>query len=75
MHEALLIIDVQNDYFSGGACELYHAYDAENKIIQLIKESRKQGRPIINWLQMGVPLWIWKYQEKSYRLRLFKKLF
>lgn len=47
MHEALLIIDVQNDYFPGGACELCHAYDAENKIIQLIKESRKQKRPII----------------------------
>lgn len=32
MHEALLIIDVQNDYFPSGACELYHAYEAEKKI-------------------------------------------
>lgn len=47
MHEALLIIDVQNDYFPGGACELYHAYEAEKKIQQIISESREQGRPII----------------------------
>lgn len=47
VHEALLIIDVQNDYFPGGACELYHAYEAEKKIQQIISESREQGRPII----------------------------
>ena len=29
MREALLIIDVQNDYFPGGANELVHPYEAE----------------------------------------------
>ncbi|MBR3283162.1 MAG: cysteine hydrolase [Ruminococcus sp.] len=47
MKEALLIIDVQNDYFPGGACELYHAREAEDNIIRLIDESRKAGRPIV----------------------------
>ncbi len=47
MKEALLIIDVQNDYFPGGACELWKAYEAENKIKILIQESRTLGRPII----------------------------
>lgn len=47
MREALLIIDVQNDYFPGGTCELFHAYEAEKKIQSLIKESRTQERPII----------------------------
>lgn len=47
MREALLIIDVQNDYFPGGTCELYHAYEAEKKIQLLIQESRTQKRPII----------------------------
>lgn len=47
MKEALLIIDVQNDYFPGGTCELYGAYEAENKIRALIEESRKTNRPII----------------------------
>lgn len=47
MKEALLIIDVQNDYFPGGTCELCGAYEAENKIKTLIKESRKTDRPII----------------------------
>ena len=30
MKEALLIIDVQNDYFPGGANELSHPFEAEN---------------------------------------------
>lgn len=47
MQEALLIIDVQNDYFPGGTCELYKAYEAEDRIISLIKESRTLLRPII----------------------------
>ena len=47
MKEALLIIDVQNDYFPGGRCELYNTYEAEKRIISLIKESRILQRPII----------------------------
>ena len=47
MQEALLIIDVQNDYFPGGTCELYKAYEAEDKIKSLIKESRTLMRDII----------------------------
>ena len=45
--EALIIIDVQNDYFPGGACELCNAYEAEKKIQSLIKESRAQNRPVV----------------------------
>ena len=47
MKEALLIIDVQNDYFPGGANELSHPFEAENRIRGLIAESRACGRPVI----------------------------
>ena len=47
MKEALLIIDVQNDYFPGGANELSHPSEAEKRIRQLIAESRVCGRPVI----------------------------
>ena len=47
MKEALLIIYVQNDYFSGGANELVRPYEAEKRIQELIAESRAIGRPII----------------------------
>ena len=47
MKEALLIIDVQNDYFPGGTCELYHPYEAEKVIQNLISESRRINRPIV----------------------------
>lgn len=55
MKEALLVIDVQNDYFPGGACELYHAYEAEKKIQSCIKESRKMGRPVIYMQHFNPP--------------------
>lgn len=38
MKEALIIIDVQNDYFPGGTCELVHPYEAEKVIRDLIAE-------------------------------------
>ena len=47
MKEALIIIDVQNDYFPGGTCELYHPFEAEKVIQNLIAESRKINRPIV----------------------------
>ncbi len=47
MKEALIIIDVQNDYFPGGACELYRPLEAEKKIKELIDDSRASGRKII----------------------------
>ena len=46
MKEALLIIDVQNDYFPGGANELSHPFNAEKRIQELIAESRICGRPV-----------------------------
>ena len=47
MGEALLIIDVQNDYFPGGANELVRPLEAERKIRELIADSRIKGRPVI----------------------------
>ena len=47
MREALLIIDVQNDYFPGGTNELVHPYKAEQRIRELIADSRAVGRPVI----------------------------
>ncbi len=47
MKDALIIIDVQNDYFPGGTCELHKPYEAEKKIMELIRESRSAGRKIV----------------------------
>lgn len=47
MKEALLIIDVQNDYFPGGANPQHRALEAEAVIQKWIADSRKVGRPII----------------------------
>ena len=45
MKEGLLIIDVQNDYFTGGKCELYQSEKALNAIKELIKYFRENNLP------------------------------
>ena len=45
MKEGLLIIDVQNDYFTGGKCELYQSEKVLNAIKELIKYFRENNLP------------------------------
>ena len=47
MKKALLIIDVQNDYFPNGKCQLYKPEVALNAIKDLLKDFRKQDLPVI----------------------------
>lgn len=46
MREALLIIDVQNDYFTGGKCALYEPELALQAVKQLLHQCRKDEIPI-----------------------------
>lgn len=46
MKQALLIIDVQNDYFPNGKFELSHADAALEKVLALQSQFRKQQLPI-----------------------------
>lgn len=45
--QALLIIDVQNDYFPGGRMELTGAVEALAAIRRVLTRFREQGRPVI----------------------------
>lgn len=47
MKKALLLIDVQNDYFPNGKCELYKPEIALNTIKNLLKSFRKHNLPVI----------------------------
>ena len=47
MKKALLIIDVQNDYFPYGKCQLYKPEVALNTIKDLLEHFRKQDLPVI----------------------------
>lgn len=44
---ALIVIDVQNDYFSGGASALPNAEQALPNILRLISQARKRGEPVV----------------------------
>ena len=46
--KALLIIDVQNDYFEGGKSELYNSHKALMNIEKVLKLFREKGLPIIH---------------------------
>jgi nicotinamidase-related amidase len=44
---ALIVIDVQNDYFPGGAWALPHAERALPRIQRLIEAARERGEPVV----------------------------
>lgn len=46
MKEALLLIDIQNDYFQGGKMELAGMEDAAKKAADLLKAFRTAGKPV-----------------------------
>ncbi|MGE4265964.1 MAG: cysteine hydrolase family protein [Deferribacterales bacterium] len=47
MKQALLVIDIQNDYFSGGSMELTGAEAAAGKAAEVIKKFRERKLPVI----------------------------
>jgi nicotinamidase-related amidase len=48
MHTALLLIDIQNDYFPGGAMELAGSVEAGQRAATLLAAFRRTGRPVIH---------------------------
>jgi nicotinamidase-related amidase len=47
MSRALLVIDVQNEYFPGGGLPLHQAEEVEGKIVAAMAEARRAGDRII----------------------------
>ena len=48
MTEALLIIDIQNDYFAGGAMQLVGSDAAAHNAARILSSFREQGLPVIH---------------------------
>lgn len=48
MSEALVLIDIQNDYFPGGAMEVVNAEEAAQKAQTLLAAFRAQGKPVVH---------------------------
>lgn len=48
MDDALIVIDIQNDYFPGGAMELEGAEAAECAAAGLLGRFRRAGRPVVH---------------------------
>jgi nicotinamidase-related amidase len=48
MNKALLIIDIQNDYFAGGAMDLVGSDAAAHNAARILASFREQGLPVIH---------------------------
>ena len=54
MHTALLLIDIQNDYFPGGAMELVGSVEAGRRAAMLLAEFRRNSLPVIHVQHISV---------------------
>ena len=54
MNPALLIIDIQNDYFASGAMELVGSEEAARKAAKVLQEFRRRGWPVIHVQHVSV---------------------
>lgn len=54
MKQALLIVDIQNDYFPGGAMELVGSVEAGKNAKALLAGFREQQRPVIHMQHISV---------------------
>lgn len=54
MRNALLIIDIQNDYFPGGKNELVNSYEASLKAKELLERFRQKNLPVIHIQHLSV---------------------
>lgn len=48
MNKALLVIDIQNDYFPGGKYPLWNADIVLSRVEQVIEKAKMQGVPVIH---------------------------
>ncbi len=54
MNKALLLVDIQNDYFPGGAMELEGSMEAGMKAEELLRACREAGMPVIHMQHVSV---------------------
>jgi nicotinamidase-related amidase len=54
MNAALLIIDIQNDYFPGGAMELAGSEEAARNAAKVLQEFRRRGWPVVHVQHVSV---------------------
>src|SRR5512140_2623515 len=54
MTQALLIVDIQNDYFPGGAMELVGSVEASRRAAALLAAFRSRGLPVIHVLHVSL---------------------
>lgn len=47
MKQALILVDIQNDYFEGGKCELYEALETAGKTAEVLERFRKHDDLVI----------------------------
>lgn len=54
MHTALLLVDIQNDYFPGGSMSLVNSVNAGEKAGMLLHEFRSKKLPVIHMQHLSV---------------------
>ncbi len=73
-YKALLIIDVQNDYFEGGKCELFEPLKALANIEKVLGKFREEKLPIINIQHINISPKATFFVPNTYGVEIHKNL-
>jgi len=74
LKQALLIIDVQNDYFTGGKSELYNPLKALKNIEKILLHFRNQTLPVIHVQHINVSACATFFQPDTEGVLIHKNL-
>jgi nicotinamidase-related amidase len=68
MKKALIIIDIQNDYFENGAAELVGSKEASLRTKLLLEKFRNENRPVIHFsISQPDQMQLISYQQRGER--------
>jgi len=66
---ALLVVDIQNDYFKGGKLPLADATKAEQEALKVVRTFRQEGWPVINIQHEGTAPGLFAPDTKGQEIR------
>lgn len=74
MKTALILIDIQNDYFKGGRAELYHTIEAAEKAKIVLEHFREKNLPIFHVQHVDISRKAGFFQPDTKGIEIYREM-